>query len=168
MPAADPLQTLQVATLYSDHHHWLQTWLRRKVGNAFDAADLAQDTFMRILQAREVQRLESPRAYVTTVAKGVLVNWCRRQALERAYLEALAQLPEPLAPSPEERALVLEALHEIDAMLDTLPPVVRRTFLLSQLDGLAYADIAEQLGVSLSSVKRYMAQAFRQCLALMD
>ncbi len=158
----------EVTALYTDHHGWLQGWLRRKVGNACDAADLAQDTFVRILGSRELQTLESPRAFVTTVAKGVLVNWCRRQALERAYLDALALLPEPEAPSPEQKALVLEALHEIDAMLDALPVLVRRTFLLSQLDGMKYDDIAVHLGISLSSVKRYMAQAFRQCLALMD
>ena len=54
----------------------------------------------------------------------------------------------------------------IDAMLDALPPIVRTTFLLSQLDGMAYGDIAVHLKVSLTSVKRYMAQAFRQCLEL--
>lgn len=72
-----------------------------------------------------------------------------------------------MAPSPEQRALVLETLHEIDAMLDALPPIVRRTFLLSQLDGVKYEDIAQQLEISLTSVKRYMAQAFRQCLVAM-
>ena len=73
-------------------------------------------------------------------------------------------LPEPEAPSPEQRALVLETLHEIDAMLDALPPIVRTTFLLSQLDGMTYGDIAVHLKVSLTSVKRYMAQAFRQAV----
>lgn len=167
MSTVEPSLHREIATLYTEHHGWLQGWLRRKVGNAFDAADLAQDTFVRILGARDPQAIETPRAYLTTVAKGVLVNWCRRQALERAYLEALAQLPEPEAPSPEQRAVVLETLHEIDAMLDALPPLARRAFLLSQLDGMKYEDIARQLGVSLTSVKRYMAQAFRQCLALM-
>ncbi len=163
----NPLQR-DVAALYTTHYGWLQGWLRKKVGNAFDAADLAQDTFVRILGAREPQAIDVPCAYLTTVARGVLINWCRRQALERAYLEALALLPAPEAPSPEQRAVVLETLHEIDAMLDALPPLARRAFLLSQLDGMKYEDIARQLGVSLTSVKRYMAQAFRQCLALMD
>ncbi|MEF9963435.1 MAG: sigma-70 family RNA polymerase sigma factor [Comamonas sp.] len=158
----------RVANLYTDHHGWLQGWLRKKVGNAFDAADLAQDTFVRILGTRDLPLIAEPRAYLTTVAKGVLVNWCRRQSLERAYLEALALLPEPNAISPEQRSVVLETLQEIDTILDALPPLVRRAFLLSQLDGMKYEDIAGQLGVSLTSVKRYMAQAFRQCLSLMD
>lgn len=168
MPNSLSSSARDIAALYLDHHSWLQGWLRRRLSNTSDAADLAQDTFVRILGARNVQTIETPRAYLTTVAKGVLVNWYRRQALEQAYLEALAQLPEPQAPSPEERALVLETLQQIDAMLDTLAPVVRRTFLLSQLEGMKYEDIAQQLGVSLTSVKRYMAQAFRQCLQLVE
>lgn len=71
-------------------------------------------------------------------------------------------------PSPEVRLLVLETLHEIDAMLDTLPPLVRRAFLLSQLGGMKYEDIASEIDVSLITVKRYMKQAFLKCLALVD
>jgi RNA polymerase sigma-70 factor (ECF subfamily) len=167
MPSASHCLHPEVSALYTAHHGWLQGWLRRRLGNGADAADLAQDTFLRILGARDLAAVQEPRAYLTTVAKGVLVNWYRRQALERAYLEALAALPDPVAPSPEQRALVLETLHEIDAMLDALAPLVRRTFLMSQLDGMKYEEIAQQLEVSLTSVKRYMAQAFRQCLVAM-
>lgn len=150
--------------MYLAHHGWLQSWLRRKLGNACDAADLAQDTFIRILSARNPVTIDEPRAYLTTVAKGVLINWYRRKALEQAYLEALALLPEPEAPSPEQRAILLETLQEIDALLDALRPMVRRVFLLSQLDGMKYEDIAEETGVSLTTVKRHMRDAFRQCL----
>ena len=38
-----------IETLYGDHHGWLRGWLRKKLGNAFDAADLAHDTYVRIL-----------------------------------------------------------------------------------------------------------------------
>lgn len=38
-----------IALLYSDHHGWLVGWLRRRLGNPCDAADLDQDTFVRVL-----------------------------------------------------------------------------------------------------------------------
>lgn len=163
--------TNDVAALYGDHHPWLLGWLRRKLGGGDHAADLAQDTFVRVLSAHRAQRdlaLREPRAYLTTVARGVLVNWYQRQALERAWLDALSALPQELAPSPEQRAELLQTLHEIDAMLDALPPLVRRAFLMSQIDGMVYEDIARELDLSLSTVKRHMALAFRQCLALTD
>ena len=55
---------------------------------------------------------------------------------------AIALRPEAQAPSCEEQYLILETLRQVDAMLDALPSVVRRTFLLSQLDGLTYDAIA--------------------------
>lgn len=154
--------------LYAAHHGWLQAWLQRRLGNRQDAADLAQDTFVRILAGRDIGAIAQPRAYLTTVARGLLANWCQRQALERRYLEALAQLPEAAAPSPDQRLMILQTLHEVDALLDALPPTVKHAFLMSQLDGLRYDDIAARLGISLATVKRYMKQAFLQCLTLMD
>lgn len=170
MPSADasPHHAVNaVHTLYAEHHGWLHTWLRRRLGCTHSAADLAQDTFMRVLLRPQVlPTLREPRAYLTTLAKGVVSEHWRRQALERAYLEALALMPEALALSPEDRLELLQTLDEIDAMLDGLAPKAREAFVLSQLEGLTYTQIATRLGISERTVKRYMAQGFERCLAL--
>ncbi|MBD9367318.1 sigma-70 family RNA polymerase sigma factor [Xanthomonas sp. XNM01] len=160
MQASHPL----LDTLYRDHQPWLQRWLSGRVGCRETAADLAQDTFARIM-ARDLAGLHEPRAFLTTVAKGLMAHWFRRQSLERAYLDSLAAAPEPVLPSLEQQAIVREALQLIDAMLDGLPSQARTVFLLSQFDGLGYAQIAGQLGISLSTVKRHMKRAFVGCLA---
>ena len=159
-----PSNTVEV--LYHDHHHWLTGWLRRKLGCPHSAADLAQDTFIRVLSARETPTLIEPRAFLTTIAKRVLFNHYRRQDLERAYLDALAQMPELAAPSEEERAIILQTLMELDQLLDGLPVLVKRAFLLAQLDGLTCPQIAARLGVSLATAERYIARALRSCYAL--
>ncbi|MBK5000458.1 sigma-70 family RNA polymerase sigma factor [Pseudomonas sp. S31] len=153
----------QVGELYRGHHSWLRGWLFKRLECHHQAADLAQDTFVRLLGRDTLQGLREPRAFLATVAKGLVIDHFRRQSLERAWLDSLAALPEAEAPSAESRALVLETLMEIDRMLDGLRPKVRSAFLLSQLDGLTYPQIAEQLDVSLSSVQQYMTQAFGHC-----
>lgn len=156
-----------VHLLYRAHHGWLHGWLRGKLGNSCDAADLAQDTFLRVLRHRhELDALREPRAYLTTVARNLLINHVRRQALEQAWLDAVAHLPQAMAPSPEQRLLVLETLREVDRMLDGLPSKAREAFLLAQLDGLTYREVALQLGVTERTIKRYMAEAFTQCILL--
>lgn len=152
-----------VHTLYCDHHSWLLEMLRRKLGNLENAADLAQDTFARILSANETGPLREPRAYLTTVAGRIAAQYFRRLALERAYLEAIAHLPEASSPSPETRLLVLEALAAVSRVLDGLKPHVREIFLLSQLDGLTYPQIAQQLEVSVNVVQKAMVKAYRHC-----
>ena len=156
-------QTLHA--LYRDHRSWLENWLRQRMGTAWDAADLSQDTFVRVLaSAQPLADLREPRAYLLTVGKRLLSNFYTRRSLEQAYLDALAQLPEDSVPSPEQRWLLLETLQALDELLDGLPAVVRRAFLWSQLEGLGYREIAERLKVSERTVKRYMAQAYEHCL----
>ena len=156
-----PSNTVEV--LYLDHHNWLTGWLRRRLGCPHSAADLAQDTFMRLLSARETPSIAEPRAFLTVVAKRVLSNHYRRQDLERAYLQALADMPEQLAPSEEERAIILQTLMELDQLLDGLPTPVKRAFLLAQVDGLSYAAIGAQLGISIATVKRHLNKAALRC-----
>lgn len=153
----------EMQALYTDHHGWLHAWLRRKLGCAHRAADLAHDTFVRLLARDEPLDLEEPRAFLTTVAQRVMANYWRREQIERAYLDALACVPESVAPSPEERALLLEALCEIDSLLERLPVAVKRAFLLAQLDGLSHVEIAAQLKISISTVKRHLVRAGAQC-----
>lgn len=165
MPPSDFLPADTVMKLYRDHHGWLSIWLRKKLGNSFDAADLAHDTFVRVMSGRRKEGMGAePRALLTHIAKGLVVDHWRRRALEEAYLAVVAQLPAPEVPSPEVRALILETLHAIDATLRTLPVKTREIFLMSQFDGMAYADIADCQRVSLATVKRHMQKALTACL----
>lgn len=150
--------------LYTDHHAWLLNWLRKRLLHRETAADLMQDTFVQLIGRPAIDNeLQQPRAWLTTVAKGLMVDRLRRQRLEQAYLHVLACQIDAFEISPEERLLLLETLMRIDALLDGLPAKVRSAYLLSRLEGMPYRDIATQLGVSLSSVEKYMATAMRHC-----
>ncbi|MDR5171880.1 sigma-70 family RNA polymerase sigma factor [Methylobacillus flagellatus] len=159
-------QQQMLGTLYTEHHGWLQGWLRKRLGCVFEAADLAHDTFVRIAVQHELENLREPRAYLTTVAHGLMVNQLRRRKLEQAYLAALAQAPAHEIPSPEAQAMLLETLLEIDALLDGLPGKVRMAFLMVQLEGASHADIARRLDVSVSSVRKYIMRALAHCLSV--
>lgn len=165
MSAAEDIATQQIESLYTDHHGWLYGWLRRKLGNAGDAADLAQDTFLRIMATRRLQLGDQPRALLAHIAKGLVVDHWRRQEVERAYLEAIAQRPEPRASSPEARLLIIEALTRIDAMLAGLPARTREVFLLAQLDGLTLRQISERTQTPLITVRRHIHKALLACMA---
>lgn len=165
MSSTDSLPTDTVTRIYREHHGWLSVWLRKKLGNSFDAADLAHDTFVRLMAARvRAGGGDEPRALLTHIAKGLVVDHWRRRALEDAYQSAAAQLPPREVPSPEVRALILETLYAIDATLRTLPARTRAIFLASQFDGMNYAEIARAQRASLATVKRHMQKALTACL----
>lgn len=162
----DTASHAQLDTLYREHHGWLNGWLRQRLNNSADAADLAQDTFVRVLKARSVGALREPRHYLVTVARGLVIDLYRRRSLEQAYLEALALRPEQYAPSTEERVLILDSLETIDRMLDGMGERTRSIFLAVQLDGLSYEKAAERIGVSVSTVRKHLARALMHCLLL--
>ena len=111
--------------LYAEHHGWLRGWLRGRLGNAFDAADLAHDTYLRILSSGRMPEPQQSRQHLAQIAKGLVIDLYRRRQIEAAYLDALARLPQPLAPSAEDCAAAVQALVDIDAVLNGLPPKAR-------------------------------------------
>ncbi|MFV3129028.1 sigma-70 family RNA polymerase sigma factor [Niveispirillum sp. KHB5.9] len=149
---------------YRDHANWLAVWLRRHARCGHRAADLAQDTFCRLLERPDLSMPDNPRRYLATVARRLLIDDSRRQASERAFLEAYCLLLDgEEAPSPERVAMAVAELAALARLLEELPPKPRRAFLLNRLDGLSYAEISAELGVSVSMVKQYLARALAHC-----
>ena len=155
----------EVQSVYQAHHSWLRTVLHRKLGNASDAADVAHDTFERLIRANVAQPLSEPRAYLRTIANRLLIGRARRAALEAAYAESLALQPAAVEPSVESRALILEALEQVCELLDTLPMTSRRIFLMAQIDGLSNIEIGERLGLTPNAVQKSLARALVRCYA---
>ena len=153
-----------VTELYQAHNAWLLGWLRKKIGCSLDAADLMHDTFSRILQKEELPEINEPRAYLTTIAHGLMVNHVRRRDIEQAYLDAISYLPQAEMLSTEIINIMVETLTNIDEMLRGLSSKVRRAFLWCQLEGLTHAEIAARLSVSVSSVRQYIAKALLHCI----
>jgi len=168
MSSVDYSQQNAVQSLYETHHQWLCGWLRQRLGCIDNAADLAQDTFIRVITQRKATELREPRAYLSTIARSLMIDMFRRRYLEQAYLETLALSPEPLDISPETRALIIETLMEIDRMLDGLGGRTREIFLLAQLDGLSYVEIGRRLNISVNTVKKHAVRALTHCLLLAD
>ena len=163
MSSSETDSIIPLDVLYGTHQGWLHGWLRRSVGCSQQAADLVQDTFVRLL-VRD-QPVDN-RALLARIARGLVIDHWRRDALERAYLEALAQLPEASHPSPEVRYEALQSLERIAQLLEGLRPAVREAFLLYQLGGLNHAQVARQLGVSSRTVERHVAHALLHCYRL--
>lgn len=157
--------------LYRDHHGWLQRWLRSRLACSHQAAELAHDTFVRVLAAPDdasAPEIREPRRFLAAIANRVLVDWIRRRSIERAYLETLAMQPEPCDPSPETREVIIETLVEIERLLDSLGERPRQIFLMTQVDGLSYVDIGRRRGLSVTTVRKHFTRAISACLELIE
>jgi len=157
-----------VAQLYIDHQSWLYKWLNNKLSCSYQAADFAQDTFMRLLNFNGINNIKEPRAFLTTTASRIIIDDARRKKLEKNYLERYYYYhgEQACAPSEEDLLAISQSLTIIVNMLDALPVKCQQAFLMCRFDGMCHTDIAEQLGVSNSMIKKYMAKTMLHCYQL--
>ena len=142
--------------------------VRGRLSCSEKAADIAQDTFVRIIASKRTPQktFKEPRALLTHIAKNLVIDLWRRQDVERAYLDPLANIPENEAPSAETQLLTIEALTLIDTMLTNMPDHTREIFLLAQLDGLTLKQISEHINISVFTVRRHIHKALIACMAI--
>jgi RNA polymerase sigma-70 factor (ECF subfamily) len=153
-----PADAPTVDSLYRTHRNWLLAFLRRRFAPQ-DAEDLAQDAYLRALNAQT--EIRNPRAFLAQVARSAAYDQGRQTAAhtaavaEYAHREHLARTPPGVDPLALKQAIL------------ALPPKLRQVFLLSRFVGLSYAEIAERCGVSVDTVQERMTKALTICSALM-
>jgi RNA polymerase sigma-70 factor (ECF subfamily) len=155
-----------VEGLFARHRGALQAFFLRRLRTKANAADLAQEVYLRMLRVRDPGAILNPEAYLFAVAGNLVKENAiadRRQA-EHADVEGneaqqlLADLPDFDAPIDTARRV--ERLREV---LAQLPPKCRAAVTLQYYYGLSYQEIAERLGLSTHMVKKYLAQALGHC-----
>lgn len=150
------------AQFYAEHHKWLCSLLRRRLGNSMDAADLAHDIYLHMFRKGHLPQACDSRRHLSHIARCKLIDLYRRRTLESGYLGELSQREELQTVSEETRALASEALEQLSSALSRQPAKARQA-LLHRLEGKAYRDIAAELNVSVSSVEKYLAAVLKCC-----
>ena len=125
------------------------------VGNAEDASDLTQESFLKAYRA--LLRGEEPlniSAWLYRIASNTCMDVLRRRRLiQWQPLEGLLSVLGGGAASPETELVQKERQTEIEQVLAQLPPRYRMILLLREREDLAYAEIAEITGDSLDTVR---------------
>ncbi|EPJ45959.1 MAG: ECF subfamily RNA polymerase sigma-24 factor [Osedax symbiont Rs1] len=152
-----------LSQLYEVHQGWLAGFLKRRLNCSHQAADLVQETYLKIIINGKIPPAVYARQYLSKIAKGLVIDHYRRWRIEQAYLESLQHLTAAHQCSPEQHLQIIETLIEIDTLLHNLSVRAREAFLLRKLEGLSYQAIAKQMDISVSSVEKYVAKGLQVC-----
>lgn len=168
IPSCESTNAHQYQLFYKEHHSWLLRWMCSRLDCSSQAQDLTQETFIDVLVKQKQTSLKKPRAYLSSVARNLMIDFFRRKSVEQAYLNTLSQGEATLLISPEDSQCIIETLMELDRLLDDLGERAKQIFLLAQLDGLSYVAIGKQLGISVTTVRKHFIRAMSQCLQLIE
>ena len=149
------------------HEPALRAYLQARFPTLGEHDDIVQETYTRLLRAQANGCVRYPKAFLFTAARNVAFDLFRRRGakpteavtdlVELTILEEIPGVGEQMDQS-YEREVLADAVR-------ALPDRCRQVIMLRYLDGLAYKEIAVQLGISAETVKVHMAKGMRRCAA---
>jgi RNA polymerase sigma factor (sigma-70 family) len=165
------MAAVSIDALHRSEDSNLQRFLLRTLGNQADAADAAQETYLRLIKALTTADLHHPRLFLFHLARNVAANVGKRRRFEANLFRPLTDLDltgiADARAQTEAQVIARQQLRLVAAAIDGLPPRCRETFLLSTFEGLSNGAIAARLGVSRNMVEKHLIKALlrirRQC-----
>ena len=154
--------------VFADYYHEILRIVRSKVGNGPpDPEDIVQQAFANYAATDDRGAIRNPAAFLTRAATNLIADHSRRSAT-KLNVSATDEGEDFFAGhhdelSPEIVVIGRESLHQVISALEELPRRQRRFLLLNRLDGISYADISRQNGVSAATVRREVEAGVAYC-----
>lgn len=146
------------------HYQELVRYLSRTLGDRQAAADVAQESVLRLLERKSLAAIEQPRAFLFRTAINLSVDRYRRaQVRADEPLESLGHEELDDTCDPQVQACQAQQLRLLKRALDELPPVCRQAFLMRKVEGCSHAEIAESMGISRDMVEKHIVNAMKHC-----
>jgi len=154
------------------YYRELLNFLSRAVSNRDAAADLAQESYARVLAMQQSgETIAEPRALLYRTARNLVIDQHRRESVRGVAIandddtgdDVLDTLAAPAALEPETAAMSAQAVAAMLAVIGNLPLRCREAFILHKFDGLPQAVVAQQMGISVTMVERHIKHAMAAC-----
>ena len=157
------------AAAFANYHQELHRFLQRRIARGQDLADAMQEVYLRIVRVDKAELVRTPLAYIYGVASNVASELRMRAHNERVLFDS--QTAETMAETPRHTAVdELGGLTErqVEEALGELIPNRLAVLLLERRDGLSLEQIAQKLGLSVHTVKKYSVEALAHVRASLE
>lgn len=156
----------RISGLFLRHRRELADYVNRRLHDRDLATDFVQETFLRFIEHGDALPAGACRSFLYSTARNLTVDHVRalrRRRTESVTHDDLAQIADD-QPWPEDVAAARQKIRQLAAVLDELPQLTRRIFVLNRVSGLNYRQVAGHLDVSESTVQKHLASALRHLL----
>ena len=150
---------------FEEHRAYLEAVAYRMLGSLSEAEDAVQDSWFR-LNRSETNKVENMRGWLTTVVARVCLDMLRTRRARREDLVG-AELPEPIvtlpANGPEDETLLADSVGlALLVVLDTLTPAERLAFVLHDMFGMPFEEVAPIVERSPAATRQLASRARRR------
>lgn len=152
--------------IVQEHDAGLRRFIRVRLGTSVDCDDIVQGVYTRLVQIENLEahfggRLDTVRNYLFQIAVNLITDGYRRAQVRResAHLPYDKVAVFSTTTSPERQLQGKRKLQQIHAALASLKPEYQQAFALSRMENMSYREISDTMGVSVSTVEKYISAA---------
>jgi len=145
------------------HEAALVRFLSRKWLAASDVQDIRHDIYVRVLESAEAQRPASPKSFLFSVARNLLIDRARRNRIVAIdLLEDMDSLNVLIdETTPERKTSGREQLQRLSALFDRLPERCRQVVWMRRIEDVSQKEIARRLGIAEATVEKHLVRGIR-------
>ena len=159
-----PAQAQLVAELAHRYRPILARFFQKRVRPESEVDDLVQEVFARLARKADLAAVGQLEGYIFQVAANLIRERGRKLTLQRSSLERLTNEGQQEDFSPERILLGEESVARVLAALHELPERTRNAFLLHRFEDLKHVEIAQRLGIAVSTVEKDIMRAMAHLL----
>ncbi len=151
---------------FHEHYPALFAFVRRRVGSDTEAADIAQEAYLRLLRYRDRHDQDVLKALLFQIAANLIGMRVRTARVQRWADSVPLDEEHPLAagdPPLDRQAAGEQELDRLMGVVDALPRKCQQVFVLNRFHGLNYTEIAARLQISVKMVEKHITKALALC-----
>jgi RNA polymerase sigma factor (sigma-70 family) len=147
------------------HESFLKRFIRRYLPQQEDVDEVMQESFLRAYTAECSRPIERPKSFLFQIARNEALDRLRRKSHQITdYIDDLASLDVPEdGPGVDEQVEHRQRVALFCEAVATLPVQCRKAFLLRKVYGLSHREVADELGIAVSTVEKHQATALQRC-----
>ena len=154
-------QQLEVSTLFSEHNEALVRYLSVRLSNSQEAAEVAQEAYIRLLSLDKPDTVSYLRAFLYKTADNIAIDRLRRRRRTEAIFDSEESEGESRSEvqNPERQLSAKQSIAQLRSYVTELPPKCQKAFVMYKFQECEYAEIAEAMGLSENMIRKYVLRA---------
>ncbi|GAC30950.1 RNA polymerase sigma factor [Paraglaciecola polaris] len=151
--------------LYDSSYKELFAFLLRRSKNKQQAQDFSQEAYLRLMRVERTDLIEQPKAYLFRIAANLVhevrIKSDRQAEKDTCSLDGIEEIASD--DDPQSNFEMQKAITDLENILSGLPAIYQSILLMRKRDGLKHAEIAQKLGISIHTVRKYLTRAITEC-----
>lgn len=155
----------EITTVYKDYNDSLVRYLTIRLRCRTDAVDVAQEAYIRLIRRDNMDEIDCIKSFLFRTATNISIDLQRQRARHvKNFSKSTMLFGKTDEITPERTLNAQQTLVTLRKALDNLSPKCREAFIMYKFKDMEHVDIAKEMGLSVSSIRKYIARALAFCI----